>query len=84
IARLKDELNIEVKNTYLILNRLPGAIPPALQERIDEIGIPFLGTIPADDTLTNFEFSGKPLIELSLDSPVYQAVSGMLEKTLDV
>lgn len=84
IARLKDELDIEVKNTYLILNRLPGAIPPALQERIDEMGIPFLGTIPADDTLTNFEFSGKPLIELSLDSPVYQAVSEMLEKTLDV
>ena len=53
-------------------------------ERIDEIEIPFLGVIPADDTLTNFEFSGKPLIELSLDSPVYQAAAEMMDKTLNL
>lgn len=84
IAEIKDELEIQVENTYLILNRLPGEIPPALQERIDEIEIPFLGVIPADDTLATFEFSGKPLIELGLDSPVYQAVAEMMDKTLNL
>ncbi|MFO8036421.1 MAG: AAA family ATPase [Anaerolineales bacterium] len=84
IAKLKDELEIHIENTYLILNRLPGEIPPALQERIDDIGIPFLGVVPADDTLTTFEFSGKPIIELSLDSPVYQAVAEMMDKTLNL
>jgi len=84
IADLKDELNIAIKNTYFILNRLPGEMPPALEKEIQTMDIPFLGTIPADNTLTNFEFSGKPLIELSDDSPVYQAVVGMMEHTLDL
>ena len=83
IAELKDELEIQIKNTYLILNRLPGEMPPALQKRIEEMSIPFLGTIPADDTLTNFEFSGKPLIELSYDSPVYQSVVKMMDHILE-
>lgn len=84
IAELKDELEIQVNNTYLILNRLPGQIPPALQDRIDGMEVPFLGVIPADDTLTNFEFSGKPLIELGFDSPVYQSVAEMMDRILDV
>lgn len=84
IAELKDELDIQVKNTYLILNRLPGEMPPALKEKIEEMDIPFLGTIPADNTLTNFEFSGKPLIQLGDESPVYQAVAEMMDQTLEL
>ena len=29
-----------------------------------------------------FEFEGKPLVELGDESPVYQAVAGMMEKIL--
>lgn len=82
IAELQDELEINIKNTYFILNRIPGEIPPPLQSRIEEMKIPFLGSIPSDQELMAFDFSGKPLIELADDSPVYQAVAGMLDQVL--
>ncbi len=82
IVDLKDELEINIENAYLILNRVPGEIPPPLQERIDAIKVPFLGTIPADDEVMKFDYNGTPLLELKDDSPVYQAVAAMLDQTL--
>lgn len=82
IVDLKDELEVSIKNSYFILNRVPGEIPPPLQERISSIDVPFLGPVPADQNVVEFDFSGKPLIELEDDSPVYLAVAEMLEKTL--
>jgi CO dehydrogenase maturation factor len=82
IAALRDELDINVENAYLILNRLNGAMPAPLQERIDALPIPLLGTIPNNDELMAFEFSGRPLVELGDGSPVYQAVAAMMEQIL--
>jgi CO dehydrogenase maturation factor len=82
IAGFQDEFDIHIENTYLILNRLNGQIPAALQARIDEIDIPLLGVIPADGELVEFEFSGRPLVDLGDDSPVFQAVADMMVKIL--
>jgi len=82
IVDLKDELEINIENAYMILNRVPGEIPPPLQERIDGIKVPFLGTIPADDEVMKFDYSGTPLLELKDNSPVYRAVAVMLDQTL--
>ena len=82
IVELKDELEIRVKNSYFILNRVPGEIHPALQERINRLPVPFLGPVPEDNNVVEFDFNGKPLIDLDDDSPVYQAVSAMMDKTL--
>ncbi|KPK09679.1 MAG: hypothetical protein AMJ56_10175 [Anaerolineae bacterium SG8_19] len=82
IAGFQDEFDIHIENTYLILNRLNGQIPAALQARIDEIDIPLLGVIPADGELVEFEFSGRPLVDLGDDSPVFRAVADMMAKIL--
>ena len=82
IAELKDELEIKVENAYFILNRVPGEIPSALQDLIDTLGVPFLGSIPLDDNVMNFDINGTPLIELDDSSPVFQAVSDMMDQTL--
>ncbi|RME73762.1 MAG: carbon monoxide dehydrogenase [Chloroflexi bacterium] len=80
-AELVSELNIRVGQLHLVVNRLPGGtIPPTLQTEIETVGAPLLGVIPADNTLLEFEFSGRPLIELGDDSPVYQAVAGMMKR----
>jgi CO dehydrogenase nickel-insertion accessory protein CooC1 len=42
--------------------------------------IPLLGVIPADQELMEFEFSGRPLVDLGDESPVYQAVAAMMSK----
>jgi CO dehydrogenase maturation factor len=82
IAGFRNELDIRIENSYLVLNRMTGEIPDALQARIDQMDIPLLGIVPADQELMNFEFSGRPLVDLGDDSPVYQAVAAMMRKIL--
>jgi CO dehydrogenase maturation factor len=82
IAALRKTLDIRIENAYLILNRLAGAVPTPLQERIDAFDIPLLGVIPTDPQLAELEFSGRPLVELGDDSTTYQAVAAMIEKIL--
>jgi hypothetical protein len=41
-----------------------------------------MGTVSSDEELSKFEFSGIPLVELGNDSPVYQAVAGMMDAIL--
>jgi CO dehydrogenase maturation factor len=82
IASFRNELDIQIEHAYLIINRLPGSLPPVLQAEINKLDIPLLGTISTDDELSNFDFSGTPLVELGNDSPVYQAVAGMMDAIL--
>jgi CO dehydrogenase maturation factor len=84
IGELRNELNINVENAYLILNRLSGDVPQPLQEKINQIDLDFLGTIPSDNELVSFEFEGKPLVQLGDHSPVYQAVAKMMDKILSL
>ena len=80
IGGFRHELNINIENCYLVLNRLPGGvIPPALQTFIDEqLDFPLLGVIPSDELVTEYEFGGRPLVEMPTDSAVYQAVARMM------
>ncbi len=83
IAGFRDELDINIENAHLIVNRLPdGGMPPALQEAVDKLDVPLLGVIPETRDVTEFEFSGRPLVEMKDDSPVYQTVAAMLERIL--
>lgn len=83
IAELSKELEINVENAYLIVNRVPGdELHPDLRAFIDEMDLPLLGILPSDDDMTVFEFSGRPLIELGGNSRVYRAVEEMMKKML--
>lgn len=82
IAGFRKDMDIHIENTHLILNRLSGDMPSALDERIKEIDVDFLGSIPSNQELMEFEFSGRPLVELSDDSPVFQSIKLMMEKIL--
>ena len=82
IAGFRKELDIHIENTYLILNRLNGEMPAALKEAIEAMEIPLVGVIPADSDLVEYEFSGRPLVELGDESPVYQAVAGMMDQII--
>lgn len=84
IADIQKELAINIENAYLIVNRVPdGELHPELKKFVDGMGAPLLGVVPADDDLAAFEFSGKPLVDLGDESPVYQAVAGMMEQIVD-
>jgi CO dehydrogenase maturation factor len=82
IADMRKELDINIENAYLIINRLQGELPAALKTFAENLDVPLLGTIPAEAALAEFEFSGKPLVELGDESPVYRAVEGMMRQVL--
>jgi CO dehydrogenase maturation factor len=83
IASFRHELDINIEQAYLILNNLAGdTIPAPLQARIDALDLPLLGVVPGDAELAEFEFSGRPLVDLGDESPVYQAVARMMRQIL--
>ena len=82
IADMRKELDIHIEHAYLIINRLRGEMPVELNKFVEKMDVPLLSTIPADENLSAFEFSGKPLVDLGDDSPVYQAVAESLKRIL--
>jgi len=82
IADMSTELDVRIENSYLIINRLQGNLPDAALKAVEKMGIPLLGTIAADDELAAFDYSGRPLVELSDESVVYQSVAQMLKTIL--
>jgi CO dehydrogenase maturation factor len=83
IAEFRKEFDIHVEHTHLIVNRVPGGVlPEPVRAFVDQMDIPLLGVIPADEDLSAFDFSGRPLLELGDESPVYQAVKEMGQKFL--
>jgi CO dehydrogenase maturation factor len=80
IASFREQMDIHIENTWLILNRMQGEMPAPLKARIEEMGLPLLGVVPADDDLLEFEFSGRPLVELGDNSPVYQSIAAMMQR----
>ena len=82
IASLRNELDIHIQNTYLVINRVNGEIPPILQERVRSLPIPLLATIQDDPQLSELEFLGKPMYEANENSTLYQAVGTMLRQIL--
>jgi CO dehydrogenase maturation factor len=80
IADMRRELEINIENAYLIVNRVNGELVAPLRVEVEKMDVPLLGVIPADDDLSAFEFSGRPLVELGDDSPVYRAVVKMMNQ----
>jgi CO dehydrogenase maturation factor len=84
IASFKDELDIEIENAWLIVNRAPDPIPDPLDEVLDRVDVPLLGTVPQSAEIGEFDITGRPLVELPDDSPVYRAVAAMMDQILAV
>ncbi len=82
IAELRNELDINIANAYLIINRVQGELTPALRAAVDDVGIPLGGIIPADPLVTQLDADGEPLVNLPADSAMVQAVWEIAQRTL--
>jgi CO dehydrogenase maturation factor len=80
IAGFRNELDIELRQAGLVLNRLVGPLAGPLQDQVAALGIPLLGSIPADETVAALEYQGRPVVDLPADSPVYRAVVDIMKK----
>ncbi len=74
-------LENNVMNMHLIINRVPGEqLPPALADAAAKLDIELIGTLPNDTVMSEYEFSGRPLVTLPQDTPVVRAVYEIADK----
>ena len=57
-------------------------LPVPLAKAIERTGLELLGTAPEDLAMAEFEFTGRPLVELPAETVVYQAVRELAQKIL--
>ena len=84
IAELRDELDVNIKQAYLIVNRVQGQLTPALQAAVDKVGIPLAGIIPSDPQVTQMDADGQALVELPDNAIIFRAISAIAQATLSM
>ena len=80
IAGLARELNLDIKEMGFVINRVPGEMAPVIRQRVKELGLEILGSLPEDDQIKSFDLEGRSLLGLQEANPVAQAVEALLEK----
>ncbi len=84
IAELVKELNLNVKRTVMVVNRvLEGTHEDkSLLRAISQQGVEFAGFVPADDLIFEYDLNGKPLIQLPDDSKALTDFYSVLDKLI--
>jgi CO dehydrogenase maturation factor len=80
---LAKEVDVNVKNIMLIVNRVPGELPQPLQEAIEGLNVEITAMIPSDENVNRLDALGQPLVDLNGTSPAYQAVEELTEKIIN-
>jgi len=73
------KIKLNIKESYLILNRVGSEIPSFLKEMITQERLNLIGTIPEDNQLKSASAEGKSLLGFS-DSTSFQAIAKILNK----
>jgi CO dehydrogenase maturation factor len=79
ILNLVSELELDVKHSAFLINRVTGREGEGLKEYAGKLGLEVSALIPNDDAIFEFDLKGKPVFELPEDS----AALGAVFKTLD-
>ena len=80
IKGLIEELRPHIGKMGLVINRVEGAIPAAVEKRIQELGIEALAVLPSDRELLDLEASDEPLTKLSDRSAVKLEVLALAKR----
>ena len=82
IARMAEDVEVNVKHTLLVVNRVQGELDPVMDEAIQASGLTVAGLIPADDQVNQLDARGEALIQLDGDSPAGQAIDDLARRIL--
>jgi len=83
VVELAAELETQVKDTQVIVNRVRGKTPDPVLAVLAQAGLEHVVELPEDDEITQRDAVGEPLVELRDGNPVLTAVRRLVdEKTL--
>ena len=77
IRRIAQEIGIEFKNLYLVVNH---RFTEALVEQVKGSKETYLGKIEYDSSAEEYNFQGRSLLNVPKDSPAYLSVQRILNK----
>jgi CO dehydrogenase maturation factor len=80
IDELARSLNIGVGKSYVIINQVKNSLSEKALEMINGAGLELAGTVPEDDTIYEYDFNGRPTVEMPEDSPSVRAAFEIFEK----
>jgi CO dehydrogenase maturation factor len=79
MKKLIEELRSNMGKVGLIINRVRGELSPEMNKAIDESGLQVIALIPEDPEMAGLEMSGRPVTELSQESPLQLKVKEIVE-----
>jgi CO dehydrogenase maturation factor len=80
IEELARSLKIVVGKSYVVINQAREALPEPAMEMINNANLELIGTIPEDDLIYEFDFNGRPTIEMPEDSKSVKAAFEIFDK----
>lgn len=79
---LVKELGLNIKNTYLLINRVSNELPSQIVKEIEKQGLKLLEVIPEDEHIIDYELRGIPLLQLEESSPSVARLNEAMVKVL--
>jgi CO dehydrogenase maturation factor len=79
--RIRDiarELELQIKDVRLVINRAPESLPDRLLTVIEGAGLALAGTVPPSDEIRDYELEARPLLAMPLETPAPAAVRAIL------
>lgn len=80
IDELARELNIGVGKSYLVINQVKEPPSDGFLKLLVDAGVELAGTVPADATVYDFDYQGRPTIQMPEPSPSVQAAFAIFDR----
>jgi CO dehydrogenase maturation factor len=80
IDELARELNIGVGKSFLVINQVKEPPSDGFLKLIVDAGVELAGTVPADATVYDFDYQGRPTIQMPETSPSVQAAFAIFDR----
>ncbi len=84
IVELSDALPLNIGRKIVMVNRTKDGQEESIQTILNDYGLEMVGMVPEDPQVEEFDFQGKPTIDLGKESKAMQAAYGIFEKILPI
>lgn len=82
IHKLAQNLNVGIRRNCLIINQAKGSPDKEVLDLIRDEGPEFIGAVPEDETLSEYDSKGRPTVELPEDNKAVRSAYSVFEKII--
>jgi CO dehydrogenase maturation factor len=74
IRDLAKELELDVKEAHVIINRVQGELPAQVEDAVEAAGLHLAGSVPEDPLIVQYDTEGRPTATLPADAKSVEAL----------